>query len=61
MRTPKQIAIDITNGDKKAKSELEKMIGKSFKDMTQEERRIGVTCLSAFENQWNRKYKGGLN
>jgi len=54
MRTPKQIAIDIFNGDIKAKQELEKMLGKNFDDMTQEERRIGVICLSAFESQWNK-------
>jgi phosphoribosylformylglycinamidine (FGAM) synthase PurS component len=53
MRTPKQIAIDITKGDKKAKQELEKMMGKSFEEMTIEEMRLGVTCLSAFEKQWN--------
>jgi hypothetical protein len=55
MRSPKQIAIDITNGDEKAKAELEKMMGKSFMEMSQEERRIGVTCLSAFESQWNKQ------
>ena len=53
MRSPKEIAIDITNGDLKAKQELEKMLGKQFENMTIEERRIGVTCLSAFEKQWN--------
>ena len=54
MRTPKQIAIDITNGDIKAKKELEKMYGKTFGKMTIEERRLGVSCLSAFEEQWNK-------
>lgn len=54
MRTPKQIAIDITKGDIRAKQELEKMLGKSFEQMTIEERRMGVICLSAFENQWNK-------
>lgn len=49
MRTPKQIAIDITKGDLKAKQELEKMLDKQFEDMTIEERRFGVSCLSAFE------------
>lgn len=53
MRTPEQMAKDIFNGDSKAKTELEKMMGKSFDKMTIEERRLGVTCLSAFENQWN--------
>lgn len=55
MRTSKQIAMDITlNKDHKAKTELEKMMGKSFKEMTQEERRLGVAMLSAFEKQWNK-------
>ena len=54
MRTPKQIAIDIFNNDLKAKSELEKMMGKPFEKMTIEERRMGVTYLSAFESQWNK-------
>jgi hypothetical protein len=54
MRSPEQIAKDIFNGDIKAKSELEKMMGKTFDKMTIEERRLGVTYLSAFENQWNK-------
>lgn len=54
MRTPKEIAIDITKGDLKAKQELEKMLGKQFEDMTIEERRFGVTCLSAFEERLNK-------
>ena len=54
MRKPKQIAKDIFNGDTKAKTELEKMLGKNFKEMTIEERRLGVACLSAFEEQWNK-------
>mgnify|MGYP003588007569 CR=1 FL=1 len=54
MRTPKEIAVDIHNGDTKAKAELEKMMGKNFNDMTIEERRLGVVCLSAFEEQWNK-------
>lgn len=54
MRTPEEIARDIFNGDIKAKQELEKMMGKSFDKMTIEERRLGVACLSAFENQWNK-------
>lgn len=54
MRSPKQIAIDITNGDNKAKQELEKMMGKSFEEMTIEERRLGVSVLSATETYWNK-------
>jgi len=54
MRSPLQIAIDITKGDIKAKAELEKMLGKEFKDMTISERRFGVEMLSAFEEIWNK-------
>lgn len=54
MRTPEQIAKDITCGDKKAKAELEKMMGKRLNDMTVEERRLGVAVLSAFESEWNK-------
>ena len=54
MRTPKQIAEDIFSGDLKAKQEIEKMFGKKFDEMTIEERRMGVACLSAFESQWNK-------
>ncbi len=53
-RSPKEIAINIYNGDKKAESELEKMLGKKFKDMTIEERRLGATFLSAFDGLWNK-------
>ena len=53
-RNPKQIAKDIFNGDTKAKKELEKMLGKNFEDMTIQERRLGVTYLSAFEEIWNK-------
>ena len=53
MRTPEQIARDIFNGDLKAKAELEKMMGKEFNLMTIEEKRLGVTFLSGFEDQWN--------
>ncbi len=55
MRSPKQIAIDITNGDTEAKAELEKMMGKSFELMSIEKRRFGVACLSAFDGQWQNK------
>lgn len=54
MRSPKQIAIDIMSGDKKAKAELEKMMGVSFEDMTIEQRWLGVAVLSATEDYWNR-------
>lgn len=54
MRSPKQIALDIMNGDSKAKRELEKMMGISFDDMTVEQRRLGVAVLSATEDYWNK-------
>jgi len=54
MREPKQIAIDIVNGDKRARQELEKMFGKKFENMTIKERRLGTACLSALEKIWNR-------
>lgn len=54
MRSPKQIAIDIMRGDKKAKAELEKMLGVSFEDMTIEQRRFGVAVLSATESYWSK-------
>jgi hypothetical protein len=53
-RSPKEIAIDIYNGDKIAELELEKMLGKKFKGMAIEERRLGVTFLSAFDGAWNK-------
>lgn len=54
MRTPEQIAKDIFNGDKKAKAELEKMMGCDFEDMTIKQRRLGVAVLSATEDYWNK-------
>lgn len=54
MRSPKQIAIDIMNGDKKAKVELEKMMGCKFEEMTTEQRSLGVAVLSGTENYWNK-------
>lgn len=55
MRTPEQIAEDIYyNRDNKAKSELEKMFGCNFDEMTVEQRRLGVAVLSATESYWNK-------
>lgn len=54
MRSPKQIAVDIMNGDKRAKAELEKMMGCKFEELTIEQRRLGVTVLSGTENYWNK-------
>jgi hypothetical protein len=55
MRTPKEIATDIFNGDIEAKNEVEAMFGKSFENMTHTERRIAVSCISAFDGQWQKK------
>lgn len=52
MKTPEQIALDILDGDNRAKEELEKMFGKSVEEMTVEERRLGVACLSVFDGNW---------
>ena len=54
MRTPKQIAVDISQGDKKAMREIEKMFGKKFVEMTKSERMLGVVNLSAFDGQWDK-------
>jgi len=55
MRSPKQIAVDIINGDLKAKVELEKMMGCTFESMSIEQRRLGVAVLAGTENYWNKK------
>lgn len=49
MRSPKEIAEAIMKGDKRARAELEKMMGCKFEDMTVEQRRLGVAVLSGFE------------
>lgn len=54
MRTPKQIAIDIIKGDQKARNEFEKMWNKTVEEMTETEKMLGLGCLSAFEEQWNK-------
>lgn len=48
-RNPKQIAIDIFNGDNESKKKIEEMLGKRFEDMTQAERRLGCAVLSGVE------------
>ena len=53
-RSVKQVAFDLFKGNKKMKDEIEKMFGKKFENMTQEERKVGATVLAAFENYiWN--------
>lgn len=52
----KELAFEIiieTERGKLAKSELEKMMGCNLKDMTIEQKTIGLACLLSFENQWN--------
>ena len=52
MRSTKQIAMDIFNGDSHTLKELEKMIGKSLNEMTDEEKSLGLSILSAFDGKW---------
>jgi hypothetical protein len=51
----KSMAMEIFNGNNQAKLELEKMLGKKFENMSQEERRIGAACLAVFDGVWNKK------
>lgn len=58
MRTPEQIAIDISNGkDRASIKELEKMFGCRFCEMTVTQRRLGVAALSAKEEMLNSQVK----
>ena len=52
MKDVKEVAMDVMNGDKKAKLEMEKMMGKSFESMTRKERVLSVTMLAAFIGKW---------
>ncbi len=52
----KELAMDIVKANKRgvlAKVELEKMMSCKLVDMTDEQKTLGLACLSAFENQWN--------
>lgn len=40
--------------DGKERKEAEKMFGKKFEDMTQEERRLAAIMLAAFDGIWNK-------
>ena len=51
------LALDIVRGNKRgilAKIELEKMMGCKLKDMTDEQKKLGLACLVTFESQWNK-------
>lgn len=53
----KELAIDIIKATRRgilAKIELEKMMGCKFEDMTDEQKKLGLACLLAFESQWNK-------
>ena len=53
----KQLAVDIVKENRRgilAKMELERMFGCKLKDMTDEQKKLGLACLLAFEKQWNR-------
>lgn len=53
----KVLAMDIVKGNRRgilAKVELEKMMGCKLADMTDKQKALGLACLLAFENQWNR-------
>lgn len=57
----KELAMDIVKENKRgilAKVELEKMMGCKLVDMTDEQKKLGLACLLAFENQWNVIKKG---
>lgn len=54
MKTCKEMAMAICNGDTKAKTELEKMMGVKLEDMTDTQKELGVAMLCVFENQWRK-------
>ena len=57
----KELAMDIVKENKRgilAKVELEKMMGCKLVDMTDEQKKLGLACLLAFENQCNVIKKG---
>ena len=53
-RTLKQIATDICCGDEKSKLEIEKIMGKPINKMSDNEKVIGLSCLSAFEKVYKK-------
>ena len=53
----KELAMDIikmNNRGSLAKAELEKMMGRKFKDMTDSQKTLGLAMLVSFESQWNK-------
>lgn len=54
MKTCKEMAIGICGNDIKAKHELEKMMGCKLSEMTDEQKKLGLAMLCAFENQWRK-------
>lgn len=53
MNTAKQIAMGICAGDESAQKELEKMFGCELENMTDEQKKLGLACLAAFDGHWN--------
>lgn len=53
-RTAKEIAWAMMEKNSPERNEAEKMMGTSFDDMTQEQRRLAAVVLSAFDAQWNK-------
>ena len=54
MKTCKEMAMAIYNGDTQAKVELEKMMGCKLEDMTDTQKELGVAMLCVFESQWRK-------
>lgn len=53
----KDLAMDIVKGTQRgalAKKEIEKMMGCKLEEMTDEQKKLGLACLVAFESRWNR-------
>lgn len=52
MKNCKEMAMGICNGDFEARKELEKMMGCKLNEMTDEQKKLGLAMLCAFEKQW---------
>ena len=52
MRSVKEVAEKMLDGNSNERQEAEKMIGKAFDEMTREERVIAATILAAFDGRW---------
>lgn len=52
MRAVKEVAEKMLDGNSEERHEAEKMMGKSFEEMSKEERVIAATILAAFDVRW---------